>query len=237
VNIQYPTGNIQLPSKLFAEREKVVSGKTELSIAETFLSIQGESTWAGLSCFFIRLSGCNLRCRYCDTKNAYANGESKAIGDLVDQAQSSGAAITEITGGEPLLQVGCAELALDLMAATRKPVLVETNGSIDISLIPEGAITIMDIKCPGSGQSAAMDFDNIGRLRARDEVKFVISDRYDFEWAADIVRRHDLSKRCHAVLFGAVHGELALSSLWQWVLAERLPVRVHTQLHKILGVR
>jgi 7-carboxy-7-deazaguanine synthase len=214
-----------------------MSGEAKLSVTETFLSIQGESTWAGLSCFFIRLSGCNLRCRYCDTTHAYEPGDPRTIDELVGQAQRSGAEITEITGGEPLLQAGCRDLALVLMEVTTRPVLVETNGSVDISLIPEGAIAVMDVKCPGSGQSAAMNFDNIRRLRAYDEVKFVISDRYDFEWAADIVRRHDLARRCHAVLFGVVHGELALSTLGHWIMEERLPVRVHTQLHKILGVR
>lgn len=214
-----------------------MSSEAKLSVTETFLSIQGESTWAGFSCFFIRLSGCNLRCRYCDTTHAYEPGASRTIDELVEQARRSGAEIAEITGGEPLLQAGSRELALALLAVTGKPVLVETNGSVDISVIPEGAIAVMDIKCPGSGQSAAMNFDNIRRLRAYDEVKFVIADRYDFEWAAEIVRRHDLARRCHAVLFGVVHGELALSSLGQWIMDERLPVRVHTQLHKMLGVR
>lgn len=208
-----------------------------LSVTETFLSIQGESTWAGLSCFFIRLGGCNLRCRYCDTPLAQAGGKLRDLDGLVEQARQSGAAITEITGGEPLLQAGFRDLALALLEATHRPVLVETNGSLDISKIPDGVVAIMDIKCPGSGHTAEMDFGNIRRLRAHDEVKFVIADRYDFEWAADMVRRHDLAGRCHAVLFGAVHGELALSSLGQWVLEERLPVRVHTQLHKTLGLR
>ncbi len=214
-----------------------MSDEAELSIAETFLSIQGESTWAGLPCFFIRLSGCNLRCRYCDTKESYAGGKIKTTGELVREALASGAAITEITGGEPLLQAGCQKLAADLLAATGKPVLVETNGSIDISAIPQGVIAVMDVKCPGSGESGAMDFENINRLRGYDEVKFVIADRVDFEWAADVVRRHDLVKRCHAVLFGVVHGKVALGELGQWVLEERLPVRVYTQLHKIMGVR
>lgn len=214
-----------------------MSSETKLSVTETFLSIQGESTWAGLPCFFIRLSGCNLRCRYCDAVHTYAPGEWKTIAELGEAARLSGAQITEITGGEPLLQPGSRELALTLMQGTGKPVLVETNGSVDISQIPDGVIAIMDVKCPGSGQSAAMDYDNIGRLRAYDEVKFVIADRHDFEWAAEFVRRHGLAQRCHAVLFGVVHGELALSSLGQWVLEERLPVRVHMQLHKLLGVR
>jgi len=214
-----------------------MAGEPMLYVAETFLSIQGESTWAGLPCFFIRLSGCNLRCRYCDTPGAYEGGVAHPVADLVALARESPAAITEITGGEPLLQEGCRELALGILDATGKPLLVETNGSVDISLIPDGAIAIMDIKCPGSGQSAAMNFANIPRLRPRDEVKFVIGDRADFEWAADVVRRHELALRCHAVLFGAVHGELSLPTLAQWILESRLPVRLHTQLHRLLGVK
>ncbi len=213
------------------------SCETMLSVTETFLSIQGESTWAGLSCFFIRLAGCNLRCRYCDTPLAQTGGTARDLDGLVEEARQSGAAITEITGGEPLLQAGFRDLAQALLEATHKPVLVETNGSLDISRIPDGVIAIMDLKCPGSGHSAAMDYGNIQRLRAHDEVKFVIADRYDFEWAAEMVRRHDLARRCHAVLFGVVQGELALSSLGHWVLEARLPVRVHTQLHKAMGVR
>lgn len=214
-----------------------MAGETMLYVAETFLSIQGESTWAGLPCFFIRLSGCNLRCRYCDTPAAYDGGVAHPVNELVEQARRSPAAITEITGGEPLLQEGCRELALGVLEATRKPLLIETNGSVDISRIPGDAIAIMDVKCPGSGQSAAMDFANFDRLKQCDEVKFVIADRHDFDWAADIVRRHELARKCHAVLFGAVHGELALSSLGQWILESRLPVRLHAQLHRILGVK
>lgn len=214
-----------------------MANQTMLYVAETFLSIQGESTWAGLPCFFIRLSGCNLRCRYCDTTAAYEGGVAHPVGELVELARRSPAAIMEITGGEPLLQEGCRELALGLLEATGKPVLVETNGSVDITAIPEGAIAIMDVKCPGSGQSACMDFANLGRLRQKDEVKFVLADRHDFDWAVDIVRRHELARRCHAILFGAVHGELALSSLGQWIMECRLPVRLHPQLHKMAGLR
>lgn len=214
-----------------------MASETTVDVAETFYSIQGESTWAGLPCFFVRLAGCNLRCRYCDTPRAYEGGKPCGVGGLAELARDSRAAITEITGGEPLLQAGCRELVLRVMEATRRPVLVETNGSLDISVIPEGAITIMDFKCPSSGQSAAMDLGNIGRLRPCDEVKFVIGDRPDFEWAAGMVRTHELAQRCHAVLFGAVHGALALPVLAQWVLEERLPVRVYQQLHKAIGFR
>lgn len=214
-----------------------MANPTMLYVAETFLSIQGESTWAGLPCFFIRLSGCNLRCRYCDTPAAYEGGVAHPVGELVELARRSPAAIIEITGGEPLLQEGFRELALGLLEAAGRPVLVETNGSVDITPIPEGAIAIMDVKCPGSGQAASVDFSNFQRLRRKDEVKFVLADRHDFDWAVDLVRRHELARRCHAVLFGAVHGELALSSLGQWIIEARLPVRLHPQLHKMAGLR
>ncbi len=214
-----------------------MASETMLYVSDTFLSIQGESTWAGLPCFFIRLSGCNLRCRYCDTPASSEAGVAHPVNELVEWARKSPAVITEITGGEPLLQEGCCELAERILETTGKPLLIETNGSMDISRIPEGAIAILDMKCPGSGHAAAMDFANLGRLRPCDEVKFVIADRHDFEWAEGIVRRYDLPRRCHAVLFGAVHGELKPSSLGQWIMDARLPVRLHLQLHKIIGVK
>ena len=207
-------------------------------VAETFTSIQGESTRAGLPCFFIRLTGCNLRCRYCDTAYAFTGGREQRITTLARRFAASRAAIAEITGGEPLLQAGFPALVKALVRAGKgRPVLVETNGSLDISMIPEGAIAIMDLKCPGSGAAEANDWANIARLRPRDEVKFVIGDRRDFEWACRQVRRFRLTKRCQAVLFSPDAGRLAGALLASWVLKAGIGVRLQIQLHRVLEVK
>jgi 7-carboxy-7-deazaguanine synthase len=213
--------------------------KTEsVWVTETFTSIQGESTWAGLSCFFVRLSGCNLRCSYCDTTHAYPRGRKTSIASLVRRFAASPAAIAEITGGEPLSQSGFTELATRMSeGGGGRPVLVETNGSRNISLIPNGVIAIMDVKCPGSGEAAAMDLANLKRLRPHDEVKFVVADRPDFEWACRVVRKHRVVERCHAVLFSPVEGRLSPATLAEWVLASGLPVRIQLQLHKVIHVK
>lgn len=207
-------------------------------VTEVFASIQGESTWAGLPCFFVRLSGCNLRCGYCDTTHAYPQGRKTSVALLVKRFAASAAALAEITGGEPLAQPGFRDLAAGLAKVAKgRPVLVETNGSLDISVIPADVIAVMDVKCPGSGESAAMDPGNLARLRLRDEVKFVVGDRRDFDWARRLVVKHKLHERCHAVLFSPVHGKLGAETLASWVLSSGLPVRVQCQLHKVLGVK
>lgn len=208
-----------------------------VDVCETFVSIQGESTRAGMSCFFVRLSGCNLRCAYCDTQYAYKPGRETAIATIVSDCAASSARIVEITGGEPMLQPGFHELARALRDDSGKQVLVETNGSRDISVIPEGVIAVMDVKCPGSGECGATDLSNIKRLRPRDEVKFVLTDRADYEWAREFVSRHDLASRCGAILFGPAHGRLAPEQLARWLIADGLPVRLQIQLHKVLGFR
>ncbi|MEI6166875.1 MAG: radical SAM protein [bacterium] len=206
-------------------------------VTETFTSIQGESTWSGLPCFFVRLSGCNLRCRYCDSIHSYPQGKKTSMGALARQFAASSAAIAEITGGEPLAQPGFRALALALHGAGKgRPVLVETNGSMDVSAIPEGVIAVMDIKSPDSGEAASMDMGNLNRLRAYDEVKLVISSRRDFVWARRLVEKHDLARRCHAVLFSPVQERVSASMLAAWVLEAGLPVRLQVQLHKVLGV-
>jgi len=213
--------------------------KTEaVWVTETFTSIQGESTWAGLPCFFVRLSGCNLRCVYCDSKQAYPAGRKTRIESLTRRFASSRAALAEITGGEPLAQAGFRDLALGLLQVSRgRPVLVETNGSLDIAAIPKGVVAIMDVKCPGSGESAAMDWDNLKRLRPHDETKFVIHDRKDFDWARRLVIQHKLDQRCHAVIFSPVAGRLPPATLASWVVASGLPIRAQIQLHKAMGVQ
>jgi len=208
-----------------------------VNICEIFVSIQGESSYAGLPCFFIRLSGCNLRCCYCDTKYAWKPGRDVAISDIVRKCGDCNAGIVEITGGEPLLQDGFPPLAKALRDRSGKKILVETNGSCDISLIPSGVVAVMDVKCPGSGGSEAFDPANIGRLRPYDEVKFVLSNRADYLWARDFVKRHRLHMRCNAVLFSPVSGKLNAGKLGEWIVKDGLPVRLQVQLHKMAGIK
>jgi len=211
--------------------------KDKVSISEMFFSVQGESTYCGLPCFFVRLAGCNMRCRYCDTTYTYEGGTETPIEEIVRRAKESQAAIVEITGGEPLLQEGFHSLAEALRDETKVPVLVETNGSIDISIIPEAVIAVMDIKCPGSGECTDKYLGNIAHLREYDEIKFVLTDRTDYEWARNILQEHELTRKCHAVLFSAAEGFLDIKKMAEWVITDRLPVRIQVQLHKILGVK
>ncbi len=203
-----------------------------LSINEIFLSIQGESTWAGFPCVFLRTTGCPLRCRWCDTEYAFYEGRRWLLDDLVDEACRHGVGLVEITGGEPLAQPGTPALA-EALLRRGKTVLVETSGSFDISVLPDGAHAIMDLKCPTSGELENNDLGNLDRLRPGDEVKFVIGAREDYDWAAEMVREHDLAGRC-PVLFSPVWNEVEFAQLAQWILADGLPVRMQLQLHKIL---
>jgi 7-carboxy-7-deazaguanine synthase len=208
-----------------------------LEVCETFSSIQGESTYAGLPCFFVRLSRCNLSCSWCDTPQAQKAGRVRELKDLVDECVAAGTDIAEITGGEPLLQPESLVLAEMLRDATKRPVLIETNGSFDISRIPKDTVTIMDMKTPSSGESASMDLQNLARLRSQDEVKFVIASRDDYEWARDLVKKHDLVRICNAVLFSPETGSIDLAELPEWLLGDKLGVRLQLQLHKLIGVR
>ncbi len=220
------------------------SGKAEpaavapaVEVCETFLSIQGESSYAGSPCFFIRLAGCNLNCRYCDTPAARATGERVSVETLVAQVQMEPVPLCEITGGEPLLQSGFPELAQALRDRTDKTIIVETNGSCDLSLVPDGVIAVMDVKGPGSGAAQTLDMENLARLRLADEVKFVLTDRADYEWARNFVLRHRLTSRCFAVFFSPVFGGLAAPELAVWMLEDKLPVRIQVQLHKLWGLQ
>ena len=215
-----------------------------LQVSETFVSIQGESTFAGRPCFFIRLTGCNLRCSYCDTTYAFTGGKPQTIPQLADEFRVSGLTLVEVTGGEPLLQSGTPALLKALQAARPGAVvLVETNGSQDISVVPPGVIAIMDIKCPASGvgrtsgAGAAFDWQNLECLRPQDEVKFVISDRADFDWAIRIMNEHTIASKCHAVLFSPALGRVKPAALAEWLLASRIPARLNLQLHKLMGIR
>lgn len=202
-------------------------------VSELFHSIQGESTWAGMPCVFVRLAGCNLRCRWCDTAYAWEGGETRTLPDVVAEAAGYSANLAEITGGEPLLQEATPGLAQGLLD-TGKTLLCETNGTLPIDLLPAGVVRIMDIKCPGSGCHEKTDWANIGRLNAHDEVKFVIADRADYDWARHVVTEHGLATRCRAVLFAPVAGKLEPSALAAWILADAVPVRLQMQLHKVI---
>lgn len=204
-----------------------------LTVNEIFFSIQGESSYAGRPCVFVRLTGCDLRCVWCDTSYAFEGGSRRAVDDVVAAVDSHGCSLVEITGGEPLLQGDVYPLMQSLLASG-KTVLIETGGHVDISEVPREVVKVVDVKCPGSGEAGQTDFANIDRLAPHDEVKFVIRDRLDYEFARELVREHRLESRCAAVLFSPVHRVLDSKELAEWVLADHLPVRVQVQLHKYL---
>jgi 7-carboxy-7-deazaguanine synthase len=203
-----------------------------LTVNEIFHSIQGESTRAGLPCVFIRLTGCNLRCRWCDTAYAFHEGSSMSRPDILREVAAHGCRLVEVTGGEPLLQPEARDLMRDLVDAGYT-VLLETGGSLPLDGIPDAVVRIVDVKCPGSGEATRNHWANLDSLRAHDEVKFVIADRADYEWARSQVTSRGLASRC-AVLFSAVHGGLDAGTMAGWILADGLDVRVQIQLHKLL---
>jgi 7-carboxy-7-deazaguanine synthase len=202
-----------------------------LTINEIFYSIQGESTYAGKPCVFVRLTGCDLRCSWCDTPYAFSEGQKMSIDAVLQQVDKYGSSLVEVTGGEPLLQDDVYPL-MDRLLESGRTVLLETGGQIDVSRVPGAVIKVMDVKCPASGESKKNEWSNIDRLGSRDQVKFVIKDRGDYEFARDIVARHALDRRCAAVLFSPVHGVLEPKALSEWILEDRLPVRLQLQIHK-----
>ncbi len=205
-------------------------------VTEIFHSIQGESTWAGLPCTFVRLTGCPLRCVWCDTAYAFHGGTRMSIAEVVDTVTAKECRLVEITGGEPLVQPGAATLAARLLDEGYT-VLVETSGAVDVSVLDDRVHTIMDLKCPGSGEADRNLWSNLDHLSGRDEVKFVVSGGDDFEWAARVIRRHGLDERVRAGTLGAllvspVWGLEGMEQLAASILASRLPIRLQTQLHK-----
>lgn len=205
-----------------------------LAISEIFKSIEGETSYAGLPCSFVRTVGCNLRCSYCDTEYAVSGeGIRLTVSEICEEIESFGTRLICITGGEPLVQTeGVAALAARLLESGHT-VLLETNGTIDLAPVPEGVVKIMDVKCPGSGESGKTLPGNLECLGPRDEVKFVISDRPDFDWAVAFVERHRLLQGPE-VLFAPAYGRLAGPELADWILASGLNVRLQLQLHRIL---
>ena len=204
-----------------------------LTVNEIFHSIQGESTLAGMPCVFVRLTACDLRCRWCDTPYAFHEGRKQSVDEVVAQVEAYGCPTVEITGGEPLLQADVIPLMTRLLARGYR-VMVETGGHRSIAGVPAGVVRIVDIKCPGSGESDRNDWSNLALLTKLDQVKFVLADRTDYEFAREIITREHLADRCGAVLLSPVHGELALQPLAEWILADRLPVRLQVQLHKYI---
>ena len=204
-----------------------------LTVNEIFYSIQGESTFAGRPCVFVRLTACDLRCAWCDTAYAFTEGRKMAIEEVLTEIARFGCPLVEITGGEPLLQEDVYPLMERLLADGRS-VLLETGGHVSLARVPGAVVKIMDVKCPASGESGRNHWDNINRLTSRDQVKFVIKDRADYEFARETVAKFALDRRCAAVLFSPVHGEIGPRQLAAWLLEDHLAVRLQLQLHKYI---
>jgi 7-carboxy-7-deazaguanine synthase len=204
-----------------------------LTINEIFHSIQGESTYAGRPCVFVRLTPSDLRCSWCDTPYAFHEGRKMSVDEVVADVEARGCPVVEVTGGEPLLQPDVYPLMQRLLDSG-KTVLLETGGHRSIADVPRGVIRIVDVKCPGSGESDKNDWSNLARLTPADEVKFVIADRADYEFARGVVQREQLEGKVAAVLFSPVHGQLDPKQLAEWVIADRLGVRVQLQVHKYI---
>ncbi|HEX3644480.1 MAG TPA: radical SAM protein [Vicinamibacterales bacterium] len=204
-----------------------------LTINEIFHSIQGESSRAGQLCVFVRLTACDLRCSWCDTPYAFHEGHKMSVDEVVAAVETYGSPLVEITGGEPLLQDDVYPL-MDRLLAGGRTVMLETGGHRPTSRVPAAVLKIVDIKCPASGEAASNDWSNLGRLEPHDEVKFVIQDRADYEFAREVIARHDLPSRAAAVLLSPVHGVLDPKTLSEWMLADCLPARLQLQLHKYI---
>lgn len=203
-----------------------------LRVSEIFASLQGESTTVGVPTVFVRLTGCPLRCRWCDTTYAFRGGERLTIDEILAQVSDLGLPEVCVTGGEPLAQAACRELLATLADAGHR-VSLETSGALSIAGLDPRVRCVMDLKAPGSGEADKNLWDNLDHLRPHDEVKFVLAGRADYDWAKDVLERHGLARRA-TVLFSPVAGELAPSTLADWIVADRLPVRFQLQLHKIL---
>ena len=208
------------------------TAEQRLRITEVFLSLQGEADAVGWPTVFVRLTGCPLRCGYCDTAYAFHGGEWRGIDELVEQVRGFGVAHACVTGGEPLAQKRCPQL-LERLCDAGLSVSLETSGALDISVVDPRVSRVVDIKTPGSGEVARNRWENLALLTPHDQLKFVLCGREDYEWARGIVQEHALHQRC-TVLFSHSHGQLAARQLADWIVEDRLPVRFQTQLHKLL---
>lgn len=204
-----------------------------LLINEIFYSIQGESLYNGLPCVFVRLAGCNLRCSYCDTRYAYEEGSKMELAEIFQKVASYRCPLIEITGGEPLLQDDTPLLISELLEKEYE-VMMETNGTFDISMVDKRCITIVDIKCPTSGESDKNDLENLKRLNQKDQAKFVIGSREDYEYAKNITKLISPELPEKNILFSPVFGKIACAELAKWILEDNLNIRLHLQLHKII---
>ncbi len=207
--------------------------KVFLKTNEIYLSLQGESTWAGLPCVFVRLTGCSLRCSWCDTAYAFYQGKDEGLEEVLKKVDSFGVKLVEITGGEPLEQEGVYPLMEALLQKGYK-VLLETSGAVDLGRVPRAVVKIMDVKCPGSGEDARNLWSNLDKLvPGLDEIKFVIQDRADYDYAKEVLDRHRLPGM-YTLLFSASHETLEPARLAEWITADRLPVRMQLQMHKYI---
>ena len=204
-----------------------------LTVNEIFHSIQGESTHAGRPCVFVRLTACDLRCTWCDTPYAFTEGRKMSVDDVVARVREYNCDVVEITGGEPLLQKEVYPL-MERLLHDGRIVMLETGGHLSAEQVPAGVVRVTDVKCPGSGEAEKMHWPNLERLRSSDEIKFVIKDRADYDYARAVVEKHELVARCAAVLFSPVHGVLEAKQLAEWILADRLAVRLQLQAHKYI---
>jgi 7-carboxy-7-deazaguanine synthase len=204
-----------------------------ITVNEIFYSVQGESSHAGRPCVFVRLTACDLRCSWCDTPYAFTEGAKRSLESVLQAVDEYDCGLVEVTGGEPLLQEGVYPLMEGLLERG-KTVLLETGGHRSTARVPNRVVTILDVKCPGSGEAEHMDWANLERLRPHDEVKFVVQDRADYAYARDVIARYDLADRAAAIHLSPVHGVLDPRTLSEWVLADKLPVRIQLQLHKYI---
>ena len=202
-------------------------------VTEIFRSIQGESTFAGLPCVFVRLTGCNLRCHWCDTAYAFHGGQKMSVEEVLGRVRELGGKLVEITGGEPLLQEEVYPLAERLLREGCR-VLVETSGERFVGGLPKDVVKIVDVKCPGSGESGKFCFDNLDVLDQKDQVKFVILDEADYLYAREFLARYELRRRVREVIFSPVFGQLPPRTLTEWILRDNLEVRLGLQLHKFI---
>ncbi len=203
-----------------------------LKVNEIFYSIQGESRWSGYPCVFVRLAGCNLRCMWCDTTYAYEGGLDMTVGEIMDKVQWYQGRMVELTGGEPLMQAHSVDLLRALLDCSYR-VLLETNGTLSLRTVPEGVVKVMDVKCPSSGEHTKTLAENFELLTEEDDLKFVVRDRADFDFALSVIRLHELANRA-GIIFSPVWGQTPLDQLASWVLQAGINARMQVQLHKVI---
>lgn len=209
------------------------SAAEQLRLIEVYASVQGESTFVGLPCVFVRVAGCNLRCNWCDSTYTFTGGQRREVGQILDEVSAFGIPLVELTGGEPLVHRASIPLMQGLLDRGHQ-VLLETSGSRDISPVPDAVHIILDLKPPDSGEERANLWSNLPLLRAKDEVKFVLASRRDYEWSREVILRHGLHERVGAVLLSAVWGAVEPRQIVAWMLEDRLPARFQLQLHKVV---